>query len=129
MELEPMDICTEEAPSQQSPTTVTGTFSNFALKVLYLFAGSARKGDIKQYFTLLATEHFANISFTEVDLLRGGASHDLSLEDRQQQYLDSLKDFHIVIVTPPCSSHSRAQWANPFGCLIKTALRLSCTTL
>lgn len=59
----------------------------------------------------------AVLKMLEVDLLRGGLLHDLSSFKVQQKWIRRLDthEFDIVLITPPCSSYSRAQYANKFG--------------
>ena len=49
-----------------------------------------------------------------IDILRG-TEDDLADPDLQARWLKSLGIYQFVITTPPCSTHSRAVWANPYG--------------
>ena len=51
----------------------------------------------------------------EVDLLRGGKDHDLSLDSNKREFLQLAADSNIIICTPPCSDFSRAKWSNRLG--------------
>ena len=86
-----------------------------SLKVLYFFAGAVRKGDIRSFLMSTAESKGWSFIMEEIDLLRGGSKHDLSLSTAQNHWIDRIQDYDIVICTPPCSSHSRAVWANSYG--------------
>ena len=46
----------------------------------------------------------------DVDLLRGGASHDLVSAERQQHYIDRISSgVQILVLAPPCDTHTRAR--------------------
>jgi hypothetical protein len=54
------------------------------------------------------------MKMTEIDLERGGAQHDLSDPDVQDNWIQEVKQYHIVLATPESSNFSRAHW-NPNG--------------
>ena len=85
------------------------------LRVAYFFAGPERKGDIRSWLQQNCDRDSKTLQLVEIDLLRGGDSHDLSRESSQEYWLGRLQEFSIIIVTPPCSSFSRVQWANDYG--------------
>jgi hypothetical protein len=51
----------------------------------------------------------------EFDLLRPGSDSDLSLIAVQEAWMLRLQEFNAVVITPPCASYSRAQYANSNG--------------
>ena len=86
-----------------------------SLKVLYFFAGKIRKGDIRSFLQAAAIEQGWSFLMDEIDLLRGGAMHDLSSMRAQNHWIDRIHEYDIIICTPPCASHSRVSWANRNG--------------
>ena len=91
--------------------------TSIQLDVLYLFAGQARKVDLKQCLAALVAEYNAcasfefNISFAieEVDLLRGGPSHDLLSPMKRRHYMGKAAVVDVAAVTPPCNTHTRSR--------------------
>ena len=88
------------------------------LQVLYLFAGAARRADLSDCLATLIREHNACKEFMfsiqlfaeDVDLLRGGASRDLSSAERQQDYLGRISsDVQMLVLAPSCDTHTRAR--------------------
>ena len=92
-----------------------GTYSP-RLKVLYLFAGLPRKGDIKSKLLELCTHAGCTLEMTEVDLMRS-QYHDMSDDDLWQPLLERIRqgEFDVIIMSPPCSTWSRAVWSNKQG--------------
>jgi len=110
-------------------------FNGPTWRMLYLFAGPARKSDLGNSIKEIVQEHNVSngTSFTieieSVDILRGGAEHDLDDEERQNRYKQDLMDgwYNLVVAAPPCSTFSRAlfsdrslprplrDFANPWG--------------
>ena len=60
--------------------------------------------------------HEVSLEVVELDIQRN-RKHDLSLPKNQEAWLRRIRsgEFWVVIVTPPCSTFSRAQWANDQG--------------
>ena len=49
-------------------------------------------------------------SSEDVDLLRGGAAHDLLTPERRGHYFDRISSgVDILILAPPCDTHTRAR--------------------
>ena len=96
-----------------------------ALRVLYLFAGAERKAALPSCLRALTEEFNKSADFDfavdlqciEIDILRGGKDHDLSVKARRDALLQQVLDreFDIAISTPPCSNHTRALFANAQG--------------
>eukprot|EP00435_Cladocopium_sp_Y103_P020829 s3622_g5.t1 len=53
---------------------------------------------------------------TEVDLQRSD-DHDMSNEDKWNELVEKIKasEFDVILTSPPCSTWSRAVWANKLG--------------
>ena len=64
----------------------------------------------------LAQRHGVAVEITELDIARN-PNHDLTQPHIQQRWLMRLEagEFFALIVTPPCSTFSRACWANDQG--------------
>ena len=89
------------------------------LRVLYLFSGASRKSSIKECLIALCKDStiFTDVLVNEVDVLNDPLSHDLMDEDRRLQYIHEVAtgQWHIAIVTPSCSTWTRAVYANTQG--------------
>jgi hypothetical protein len=84
------------------------------VQAVYFFCGIERKGDLAHWLKRLCPTG-VKLTIHEVDLLRGGAAHDLSQAAKQQEFLQLAAESSIVICTPPCSDFSRAKWSNNLG--------------
>jgi hypothetical protein len=84
------------------------------LRVLYFFAGVETKGDFKSHFMAVCKERNWTLRIDEVDFLKGSADGLLDHE-AQAHWRASIKDYHCVVFTPPCNTHTRAVWANSNG--------------
>ena len=93
----------------------------FCLRVLYLFSGLSRRSSIKECLEKLVARTPDNrikfLDVAEIDVLNDPVSHDLMDEDKRLSYLQEIRngEWHIVVVTPPCSTFSRAVFANTNG--------------
>ena len=87
------------------------------VKVLYLFAGAKRKASVKEYMAKHSKKFHLKVKVLELDLLRGGRRHDLSVAGRRGKILNRITsgEFHVVLTSPPCGTFSRARWANRAG--------------
>ena len=85
-------------------------------RVCYLFAGPARKADIRASLEELCMARGMALELSEIDLCYG-AEHDMSDEAQWLKVRAQLEagNFDTVIITPPCSTYSRAPWANKKG--------------
>jgi len=82
--------------------------------VLYLFSGAARKADVRASLAELCKAQSVSLQMSEVDICRD-PSMDLLDSALATQYLQQISDssWDVVILTPPCSSFSRARCAQP----------------
>ena len=87
------------------------------LKVLYLFSGVERRASIADHLKRLCCADGTGLDFYDVDIHVGGSSHDLLDGDVQEDYIARILagEFDFVILSPPCGSWSRANWANNDG--------------
>ena len=108
-------------PPSPAPSTPPLPFS-----VLYLFAGPERKTDIGSCLRAICKGKRIPINIFELDLCRDPA-HDLSNPALWTDILQRLQaaEFDAIILSPPCSSWSRAQY-NPQGgpCPLRSAAHL-----
>lgn len=93
----------------------THQFAGQTFKCIYFFAGIIRKFDVRFWLQQLCDKHNFILEMEEVDLLRPGNSCDLAIVSTQESWIARLSEFNAVLVTPPCSSFSRATWANNRG--------------
>ncbi len=84
--------------------------SQSSLRVFYVFAGHRRKADIREHLENFAFDHQYNLDIHEFDLLRGKEQDVLDIEF-WEFLVRLIKDDppFCIIVTPPCSTYSRAR--------------------
>ena len=84
--------------------------------VLYVFCGEARKSDVGELLRTLTTENKILLHLVEVDLVRS-ASQNMTAEGYWKSLMDRIlqNEFKVVIMTPPCSTFSRARNSNSWG--------------
>ena len=85
------------------------------VRVLYFFAGVERFGDLHYWLKRGCEQRQWELCMTEIDLLRGGDTHDLSDPASAELWMQQVESHDFLLVTPPCSSFSRAVWANGLG--------------
>ena len=78
---------------------------------IYLFAGPKRKSEIGGMLKRFGWK------VQEVDILRGGKLHDLSLGKVQNLMLKDIQDrkFDLMLISPPCDTFTRVKFANAWG--------------
>ncbi|CAE7693021.1 DSK1, partial [Symbiodinium necroappetens] len=86
------------------------------LRVLYLFAGAKRPWDMATCVKETASAMGWDATIECVDICRS-AKMDLTKSALRQSYLDKIqaKSFDAILLSPPCSSFSRAPFANHRG--------------
>lgn len=97
--------------------TVAAQSGKTTLKVAYLFSGIRRKASIAEALKKLCEDSGIALEFTEIDILAGGAAHDLFDKKKQDDFLQAVEggEYHMCILSPSCGSWSRANWANKAG--------------
>ena len=77
----------------------------------------SRKASIAQSLKALCEADGFGLEFFEVDILVGGSAHDLLSKEAQEAYIARIVEgeFDVVILSPPCGTWSRANWANTDG--------------
>ena len=105
----PQPVATGPSGPPKAPPTSKGR----PLQVLYLFSGVAHKLDMATCLQQLAALWTLDLRTECVDIKRN-AKLDLSLPTVRNSYLDRIraKEFHAILLSPPCASFSRATWAN-----------------
>ena len=79
----------------------------------YFFAGSERRGSIKEFLVEMAPPGYKAL-VTAIDLLRGD-DQDLSDSAFQEKCFELARQSDVIFSTPPCNTHSRAPWSNHWG--------------
>ena len=84
--------------------------------MLYLFAGRQRKFSVAYYLKRMAEEFKCKIEVVELDILRDRKC-DFTRPKVQRKWLQRIDrgEFHALVSSPPCSTFSRAPWANDRG--------------
>ena len=87
------------------------------VRVLYLFAGARRKSGLARSLRVACNGLHLKCYVDEVDVLRGGRSHDLLNKKRQEKILIRIRrgHYHLTAASPPCGSFTRARSANKAG--------------
>ena len=84
------------------------------LCILYVFAGAARDGDLRHWLEHFKGQH--GLEVKEVDVLRG-QGFDVCRARVRRQLLEEVGrgKFALVVVSPPCSTFSRARYSGRPG--------------
>ncbi len=87
------------------------------VKVLYLFAGRQRRGDMGYFLRKLFKAKDIEVNMVEVDVLRGGRRHNLLQISSRTRFMKEVEArlFDVVLASPPCSTFSRARCAGDGG--------------
>ncbi len=87
------------------------------VRILYLFAGKQRRGDMGYFLGKFFKEKYIEIHMVEVDVLRGGKRHNLLQKSSRTKFMEEVeaKHFDVVIASPPCSTFSRARCTGDLG--------------
>ena len=90
----------------QRPST-----SHQAISVLYLFAGKSREGDMTQCLQQQARGYEVRITCVDIQCR---PSIDLANTVERQKLPTRIRaqEFNAILLSPPCSTFSRAPWAN-----------------
>jgi len=87
------------------------------VRVLYLFAGTKRRSGLAVSLRRAFKRIGIKVHIEEVDVLRGGAAHNLLSKTRQKRLLAKIATgiYALVAASPPCGTFSRARHANTKG--------------
>ena len=85
-------------------------------RLLYIFAGARRRADIGDWVSKLAGHYNITVVLVEIDICRDEADNLLDKERLEAIRADIAKGLYdAAFITPPCSTFSRATWANKMG--------------
>ena len=84
------------------------------MRVVYFFAGVERKASLADFLSQLCKASGQGLQLEEVDIYRKGSDHDLLSKSVQDAYISDIESglFDYVILSPPCGTWSRANFAN-----------------
>ena len=84
--------------------------------MLYLFSGKKRRNSLACFIRRLAKKFHFRVEVIEVDLRhsRKADCTQPAVQRRWLQFIDAGK-VDALVITPPCSTFSRAAWANEEG--------------
>lgn len=84
--------------------------------MLYLFCGKKRKNSVANCLRQLAKKHELQLEVLELDI-QHNRRLDFTQPGVQKTWLQRISagNFDAVVTTPPCSTFSRAVWANDRG--------------
>ena len=87
-----------------------------SLRVLYLFSGTPRRWDMQSCLKQLCATEGLNLEMLCIDIKRKPWI-DLSQSRERDKLVEQIKQglFDAIIISPPCSTFSRACWANHRG--------------
>ena len=85
-------------------------------RVLYLFSGKSRETSFSKMVQKIAQQHGLRVQVTEVDIMNDD-KHDLAKESVKAGWMQQIQSgvYDVVLVTPPCSTFTRARCANKRG--------------
>ena len=91
-------------------------FHGGELRVLYLFCGKQRKHSLDSWLAELASSRGIPLKVDAIDIIRKPFT-DLSNPKQQEFFLSRVRSgsYFAVILSPPCSTFSRAPWHNNRG--------------
>ena len=86
------------------------------LKILYVFSGKSRKGSVSHWCRKLASRFSIAVEVEMIDI-KVRPHLDLTKESVRKRVLSKLQTghYHAIILSPPCSTFSRAPWSNRQG--------------
>ena len=79
-------------------------------RAAYFFSGESRRSSVGEELKALAIAKKCNLIVHEIDILNGGAQHDLLDHEAQSRWEARIEsgEFDLVVLTPPCSSWTRS---------------------
>ena len=111
----PMFQCSGQ--KRQPPDTTGGTPSAWQpYTFLYLFSGNKRKTSVGNFVRKLAGRYGVEVRVVEIDI-RYNKRWDFTQGAVRRKWLSFISQggADALLVTPPCSTFSRAHWANDEG--------------
>ena len=93
------------------------------LRAALLFSGESRRSSVGDELKALAIAKNCGLIVHEIDILNGGAQHNLLDGEAQSRWEARIEsgEFDLIVLTPPCSSWTRSlfQPGGPVPCRIK----------
>ena len=112
------EVISAVVPQLEPPCETALTLTSHVpfISVLYICAGEHRKSDVGYLLSSMQIAGKAVVKVLEVDLLRS-PEHDVTVAAFWNSIIIQIKDrmWAVVVVTPPCNTHSRARNANHAG--------------
>ena len=111
----PMFQCSGQ--KRQPPDTTGGSHGAWkGFTFLYLFSGRRRKTSVGSFVKKLAAEYQVKVTVLELDI-RYNKRWDFTSAAVRRKWLSFISQggADALLVTPPCSTFSRAHWANDEG--------------
>ena len=86
------------------------------LRILYVFSGKSRKGSVSHWRKKLAKRFSITVEVEMIDI-KVRPHLDLTKESVRKRILLKLQtgNYQAIILSPPCSTFSRAPWSNRKG--------------
>ena len=107
----PANAAPAAAASSAKPATASATKRK--IRVLYLLVGKPRKWDMRDCLAKLGHEQGVDIQIDCIDIQRKPRI-DLSKKKERDKLLQAIRSgaYDAILLSPPCSTFSRAPWAN-----------------
>ena len=101
---------------QQAHSDKRHATSRRICRVLYVFSGRSRKNSVSSWLRKLSKQFDVTVEVEMVDI-QVKPHLDITKEEVQQQLLNKIAAgrYFALLVSPPCSTFSRATWANRKG--------------
>ena len=98
-------------------TVVQAKPGKTTLRMAYFFSGIQRKASIAEQLKKRCEKEGIGLVVFEIDVVIGGSQHDQLDRESQDQWLARLEDgdFDVIMLSPPCGSWSRSNWATDDG--------------
>ena len=115
-----MDGATAKVDVLQKHDIVHGsdvsTKADDTIRVLYIFSGKSRKGSVSHWCSKLAKLRSKAVQVEMIDI-KVKPHIDLTKKSNRDKLLEKMKQkrYDVLILSPPCSTFSRAPWSNRKG--------------
>ena len=85
-------------------------------RILYIFSGSSRKGSVSAWAKKLGSRMGITVQVEMIDI-KVRPNWDLTKSKSRQVLLNKIRSgrYFAVLISPPCSTFTRATWANQKG--------------
>ena len=109
-----VSLATTTSAEMREPMHLAG--EPITVRVLYVFAGKQRQSDVGHHLRRMQEQNLIALNLLELDLLRS-PDHDVLQADFWADTMQKVDSGHynVVIMTPPCNTHSRARHSQSPG--------------